>query len=189
VTGQSFSGDDEPDDDPPEPPLAWELPEIAALAVLAVVGIVAAGGLAAGIGRAVAASDTGFPGSDSQVWLAVQIGGQWASPLIAALLLGVFGLCWWQVQAWSEVTDAPEDDDDVADALGHMGRAHRITLAARIAIVVTAAASIAAFVGTLGIYQGAAGPNWTIDLVVGASTVAVLVLLAAALWVGRRLQR
>jgi hypothetical protein len=102
-------------------------------------------------------------------------------------VLGVLGLCWWQVDAWLEVTETPgNDDDDESEARGHMRRAHLIARWAMVALAVTAAGSIAGFVAEVGTNAGQG--FWTIDIYGGGSLLAVLVLLSAAVAVNRRIQ-
>jgi hypothetical protein len=187
-----------PDTTPPEDDdvddvelrLSWEVPEIIGVAVVAVVGLLAAGGLGTGIARSVEfAPPNGysFPGASLETWNAVQFGAQWASPLIAALLLGVLGLCWWQLQAWSEVIESPDSDDDVAEATGHMRRARRMARWTAAALLLTGAGSIAGFAAAVGANVGEPGGVWSIEIYAGAYLLAVLVLLAAAVVVRRHL--
>ncbi len=189
MTDQSVPEDPLDDGYPSEPPLAWEVPEIFGAAVLACVSVLAVGGLATGIARAITESASNFPpGLGSQeVWNAIQFGSQWAGPLLAIVVLGVLGLCWWQVDAWLEVTETPgHDDDDESEARGHMHRAHLIARWAMVTLAVTAAGSIAGFVAEVGTNAGQR--IWTIDIYGGGSLLAVLVLLGAAVPVNRKIQ-
>lgn len=189
MTDQSVPEDSLDDDFPSKSPLAWEVPEIFGAGVLASVSVLAVGGLATGIARAVTESATNFPpGLGSQeVWNAIEFGSEWAGPLLAIVVLGVLGLCWWQVDAWLEVTESPgNDDDDESEARGHMHRARLIARWAIVALAVTAAGAIAGFVAEVGANSGQS--LWTIDIYGGGSMLAVLVLLGAAVLVNRKMQ-
>ncbi len=101
---------------------AWEVPEKVAVALLASVVVLAMGGLAAGIARFVVYNGEPFPGNQA-VWSAIEFGAQWADVFVAAVLLAVLGLCWWQLQAWAEVIEDPDDAGQLLDAVGHTARA------------------------------------------------------------------
>jgi len=177
-----------PADDDSDLPPSWEVPEIIGVAVVGVVAILAAGGLGTGIARSTEfAPPSGFPGSSLEVWNAVQFGSEWASPLTAALLLGVLGLCWWQLQAWSEVIESPDPDDDVAAAAMHMHRARRMARGTGAALLLTAAGSIASFAAAIGANAGQPVGQWSLDIYAGAYLLGVVVLLVAALSVSRHL--
>jgi len=171
-----------------EASLAWEVPEIVGVAGLSTVALLAVGGLATGIARAVTETGSSFPPGlfSQEVWNAITFGSQWAGPVVAIIVLAVFVLCWWQMQAWAEATDGPADDDDLADARGHIGRANLMARWAMAALVLTAAGSIAGFIAEVGLNTGQ--PYWTIDLYTGASLLAVLVLLGTAVVVNQRLR-
>jgi hypothetical protein len=189
MTDQSVPEDSLDDGYPSKPPLAWEVPEIFGAAVLSSVSALAVGCLATGIARAITEAASNFPpGLGSQeVWNAIQFGSEWAGPLLAIVVLGVLGLCWWQVDAWLEVAETrSDDDDDESEARGHMHRAHLIARWAMVALVVTAAGSIAGFVAEVGTNAGRS--FWTLDLYGGGSLLAVLVLLSAAVPVNRKIQ-
>jgi len=168
-----------------EPRLDWEVPEIVAVAVLVTVAVLAVGGLATGIARSVTFQSpyTGF----FSIWNAVQFGAQWAGPLIALAVLGVLGVCWWQLQAWAEVIEMPDNsDDDLPEALGHMHRARLMISWAVGALGVTAAGSVAGFAAQVG-QQGRIGLAWPPDLISGAGMLAVLVVVSTGVLVGRQL--
>jgi len=169
-----------------EPGLAWEVPEILATAVLAVVGFLVVGGLATGIARSFTYQGPSF--GFSSVWNAVQFGAQWASPFVAISVLAVTGVCWWQLQAWAEVIEEPDGNgDDWSEARGHMRRARLMLMCSVVALLVTALGSVAAFAGAVG--QGQAGTEWPLVLDDGAVTLAVLVVVGVGVVVGRHLDR
>lgn len=189
MTDQSVPQDSLDDDYSSKTPLTWEVPEIFGAAVLASVSVLGVGGLATGIARAITEAASNFPpGLGSQeVWNAIAFGSEWAGPLLAIVVLGVLGLCWWQVDAWLEVTETlGSDDDESEEARGHMHRAHLIARWAMTTLAVTAAGSIAGFVAEVGTNTGQS--LWTIDIYGGGSLLAVLVLLSAAVPVYRKTQ-
>ncbi|GEM_PF-2484913 len=179
---------DEPLDEEDEtvPSLPWQIPEIVSVVALASVGVLALGGLVTGIARVVTETASIFPpGLGSQeIWNAIQLGSLWATPFIAVIILGALGLCWWQVQVWAQVVDVPEDEGDLSDALGRVRRASLIARWAMVVLALTAAGAMAGFVADVGL--NASGPSWPIDVDEGASLFAVLLLLSAAVLVGRQ---
>ena len=125
----------------------WEAPEIVAVAILVAFFVVVIGALATGIDIG---TTTSLPFSDPlmNTWNAVQFGTTWAEPLIAIILLGVVGLCWWQVDAWTDGTGA--DDEDAPTAFGHIRRARRISLWAVSSLIITTVGAIAGMVALVG---------------------------------------
>ncbi len=163
----------------------WEVPEKLAVALLAGVVVLAAGGLAAGIARLVVESPGPFPGNQA-VWSAIGFGAEWANVFVAVILLGVLGLCWWQLQAWAEVIEDPDDADQLRDAVGHSARALHLASGGEVALGLAVAGSVAGFVGEIG--TGGASPLWVLDLSSGAQMVAVIVIFVTGMLVGRQLQ-
>jgi hypothetical protein len=166
--------------------LEWEVPEIVAGTILVSVAILPIGGLATGIARDVATYGQVFPSGlfNQQVWSAVSLGAEWASPFVALILLGVVALCWWQWQGWSEVIEDPERVDEASEALGHLRRAQRTAMWARVVLIVTALGAIAAFVAQVGVTSGFQA---SLDIFDGVETLAVFVLLAGTLWIDSKL--
>jgi hypothetical protein len=131
-----------------------------------------------------------FPGAGNQLsWIAVSSGAGWASPVVAVLLLAVLGLCWWQLQAWSELVEEPDPDDDLSDALRHIGRAHLIARWALVGVALTAGGAVALLVAQLATSAGLPDGDWTVTIAAVASFLAALALLAGALWAARHLGR
>jgi hypothetical protein len=122
--------DEQSEGDPRRSSLTWEVPEIVGVALLVVTALLATSGLVTGIARSFSFPNGGFGEPPIQLtWNAISFGAQWASPVIAVFLLGVLGLCWYQLQVWSELIAAPGDDDDdeeTSDAHGHIERAQRM---------------------------------------------------------------
>jgi hypothetical protein len=164
----------------PAPRLPWEVPELVGVAVLLVVAVLALGGLVTGIAGTVKSH---LPDNISPIWTYLEFGAQWAEPLLALAVLGVLGLCWWQVQAWAEVIEAPdeEDENDRSEALGHMVRARMGAITSLGALVVTALGSVAGFVGMVG--QGEVSQLWPGYIVRGTAMLAVLVVLAIGMMI------
>ncbi|HEY5250217.1 MAG TPA: hypothetical protein VIJ09_01050 [Acidimicrobiales bacterium] len=175
-----------PEESDPNPRLEWEVPEIVGATILVSIAILAIGGLVTGIARDIATTGGALPigSGNQQVWYAVQIGAEWASPVVALILMGVVGLCWWQWQGWSEVIEDPDRIEELSEALGHLRRAQRTAMWTRVVLVVTALGSIAVFVAQLGVYSGS---DATLDILPGVETLAVFVLLAGALWIDSKL--
>lgn len=165
-------------------PPTWEVPELIAVAVLASVALVAVGGLVTGITRSF--SSTAPFSSSQDIWSAIELGAEWANVVLAAVVLGVLGVCWWQLEAWREVREEPEDEDALSEALGHMQRTRWIISWAMIALGVTAAGSVAGFVAQVGSYG--AGPVWAIDIWGASEMLAVIVVSTTGIFVGRRLR-
>jgi hypothetical protein len=166
------------------------MPEVAAVAILVSVAVLAAGGCVAGIARFVTTTGAAGPGADTQLtWNAVTFGAQWASPVVAVLLLAVIGLCWWQLQAWTELIESPDPDDDLADAIRHIRRARLIARWALVGVAGTAVGAIALFAAQVATSTGLPDGDWTVEIAAAAGFLAVVALLAATLWAGRRLGR
>lgn len=155
--------------------------------VLIGVALLAIGGLAAGIARSTAAPTAVPPGFDRQfLGSSIQLGSGWASFVLAVLLLGVMGVCWWNLREWELEADETESPEDTAESDGHLRRGCGIVTATELALVVIGAGAIAAFVGTLlEIQSGVA--VWSVDFVAGAGTLAVLVVATTGVLLGRRL--
>jgi len=166
-------------------PFAWEVPELIALAVLVGVAVLAVGGLATGIVRSFSPTSS-FAGSQD-VWNAIEFGAQWANAILAAIVLGVLGVCWWQLEAWEEVREEPDSENDLSEALGHIQRTRRIISCTGVALGATAAGSVAGFVAQIGTYGS--NPLWTLDILGAAEMLAVIVISGTGILVGRQLQR
>jgi hypothetical protein len=158
------------------------------MAILVSVALLATGGSVTGIARALSTAGVTFPGGDSQLaWIAVSSGAGWATPVVAVLLLAVVGLCWWQLQAWTEVIEEPAPDDDLSDALRHIGRAHLIARLALVGVALTAVGAVALLAAQVATSVGLPDGDWTVTISAVASFLAAGALLAGALWAGRRL--
>jgi len=164
---------------------AWEAAEILGAAVLGGVGILAMGGLAVGIARIAVIQE---PFANSQYsWNAIEFGAEWANFVVAVIVLGVLGLCWWQLQAWTAVVEDPEEAGQLPDALGHIRRAGQLTRWAEVALGLTLLGSVAGFAASVG--TGGTTQLWVLDLIAGAQMLAVIVIFVAGIVVGRQLGR
>ena len=162
---------------------------MAGVAILVSLALLATGGLATGIARIITTENV-FPGSDIQVtWNSITFATQWASPVVAVLLLTVIGLCWWQLQAWSELIESPDPDDDPSDALRHIRRAHLMARWTLVGVALTALGAVALFVSQVATYAGLTDGDCTLEISSAANMLAVFALLAAALWAGGPLGR
>lgn len=166
--------------------LAWELPELVALVVPVVVAVLAVAGLVTGI-----MESTGYAGPSvrQQVGSAIEQGAAWSGPIIAVLLLGALGACWWQREAWTEVADNPDDAEMVAKALGHVDRSRVISRWIVGGLALVAIAAIAAFVGALLLNAPTAGPGsqylWGRDVYAAGVLLATLLVTSIGLVVAR----
>lgn len=183
--------EDSADDSPSaELHLAWEVPEIAAVAALAAVAVLMLGGLLAGI-VASTASYTGLTPSGIVPGTAITLGAQWAGPLIAIVLLGVIGVCWWQSESWAEAGEPDDEHDRSMEMAGHIRRANQLSSWTQAALLLTCMGAIALVVGTVVQTSGSGGNsttlNWSRYIFQGASLLAVFVIAGAGVWVARQI--
>ena len=158
--------------------------------VLVAVGVLVLGGLVTGI-----VAGTASYGSLSPVHLAtgtaIAFGAQWAGPLLAFVLLGVIGLCWWQSAAWADACEPDEEQDRVMEATGHIRRAGQISRWTQGALLLTCVGAIALVVGTVLQTTGAGGTtgslDWARNVSQAASLVAVLIVAGAGSWIARQI--
>jgi len=140
--------------------LPWEIQEIVAVGLLAVIAILAVTGLASGI----AVTNTGigsFGGQslDDQHWANLLLyATRWNGAYTAFILLSATGLVWWQVDGWVDrlidledvdVEDGTSDGDDVVEAVKHLARNKGIATWIGVLLVVTSLAAIGSFVGVV----------------------------------------
>ena len=181
--------DEPPDTDRtgPSPP-RWEFPEVAAVVVLAAVGVLALGGLATGIARSTQGGTAGGLPGRVYVGTSVLFGSLWASFVLAAVLLGLIGLCWWHLGEWEPASEDEESSHGTAEALGHASRTRSIVVWVQVALVVTAAGAISELVGALLETVGSGGAaRWAADFNAGANALAVLAMAVTGVVLGRRL--
>lgn len=181
------SAPDEEDDTPSRS--AWELPEIVAVSVLVAFFGLVVGGLVTAI---VVGTTPIEPSPGNQlVGEAIQLGAEWADPLLTALLLAVLGLCWWQFQAWAAAAETTSDDEQTSEVLDHLRRARLITIWTQAALALTALGSVALFAGGIltdtGLGTAVPRTIWARDIYAAASVLAVFVLVGVGLLVGKRL--
>lgn len=161
---------------------------MAAVAVLVAVGLLVMGGLATGIAAAAGAREAFGPGAGAATaGSSIQLGAVWAEPLLAIVLLGVLGVCWWQVDAWSGALN----DTDPAEVAGHIRRGRQIALWVNAALVLTFAGSAADFAGLLLTNSHPGNLTsliWSRDIYEAASVLAVAVIVYGGIWAGRRLR-
>ena len=165
----------------------WEFPEIAVVVVLAAVGVLALGGLATGIARSFQGNAISPPGFDRQyVGSSIQFGALWANVVLAAVLLGLMGVCWWNLGEWEPEPDEARSEDGAAEAEGHINRGRNIVIAVQVALGLTSMAAIASLVGAIiGYHSGIV--YWAPDFNAGANAVAVLAMAITGVVVGRGL--
>jgi len=169
--------------------LAFEVPEVAAGAILVAFFAIVVGGLVTGI---IASTTPQAPLDQLQnAWNAVQFGTSWAEPLLAVALLGVIGLCWWQTQGWSEVLDTETDDDQLSEAVGHLQRARQIALWGLGSLAVIDIGAVVGLVAVIAFNVSSHSDRLVWARVVGtcADVVAVLVISAGGFVAVTRLLR
>jgi len=174
--------------DEPVVRLPWEVPEIAAATVLVATGVLMAGGLAAGI---VASTPSYGGGTPSRITAstAISFGATWAGPLLAIVLLGVVGLCWWQADAWGAGSETDEVRDHVSEAAGHVRRAHRINQWTQVEFLLVCAGAGALVVSSALLSTGgisANAVNLARIIVEVANLLAVLAVAGVGAWIGRK---
>ena len=172
------------------PPSArWEFPELAAVVILASVGALALGGLATGIAESLQGPSGAPSGFDRQVvGYSITFGTLWASFVLAAILLGLMGVCWWHLGEWEQESEVDQTPQERAEALGHASRTLNIVIWVQAALVLVAAGAISGLVGAILSTIGSGGtPAWAPDLNVEANTLAVLAMAATGVLFGRRL--
>jgi hypothetical protein len=163
----------------------WEVPEVAAVAVVIAVGLLVVGGVVTGIVDTVSVHSRGA--ETQMAGLGILEGAMWAQPALAAILLGVLGACWWRIQAWS-LTGGARHEEEPSRASEHIGRERQIARWVLWALGLTAVGSVALFAGELMDTKGMPAPLWTTDVSVGASSLAVIAIAVAGMWVGRLLR-
>jgi hypothetical protein len=176
------------DDVGPSAP-AWEFPEIVVVVILCGVVLLGVGGLATGIARSFAAPSTFPSGFDRQfVGDSVQLGSNWASFVLAAVLLGLMGVCWWNLNEWEPEEDQVQSSGEITQTQGHLRRGCVIIVATQATLVLTSAGALAALVGAILAYQSGSGVElWSTYFNVGAGTLAVLIVATTGVLLGRRL--
>jgi energy-coupling factor transporter transmembrane protein EcfT len=164
----------------------WDVPEMAAAAVLVGIAVVIAGGVAAGV--AVGAAQIGIPpGAAQTVGEDLQVAAQWADLVVAIVLLALSGLCWWQAESWVDAISGGEVEGEDGWAHEHLRRVRALTLGTQIELVLTGIGAVASFVGA--VVFDASFPSgsdaWTRDIFPGANLLAVLVVVTVGVLVTR----
>ncbi len=122
------------------------------------------------------------------VGASIEFGSLWATVVLAVVLLGLIGVCWWHLGEWER---GPEDDEPTqitAEALGHTLRTRGIVLWVQVMFVITAAGAIAELVGAVMERFGTGGvASWASDFDTGANTLAVLAIAVTGVLFGRHL--
>lgn len=176
------------DGDVPELRVDWEVPEVAAVVILVAVGLLILGGLVTGIAAVAGAPKSFGPGSGVlAAGSSIQLGAEWAEPLLAIVLLGVLCLCWWQVDTWSGALS----DCDRAEVAGHIRRGQQIARWVNGVLVLTLAGSMALFAGILLTNSQSGNLSslvWSRDIYEAASVLAIAAITSGGIWAGTRLR-
>lgn len=169
-------------------PADWAVPEIAAVVVLLAVGLLVLGGLASGVAAAWGSSGAFGPGAGEVLaGSSIEIGAEWADPVLAMVLLGVLCLCWWQVDGWSSASD----HGDPVDMADHIVRSREIAGWVSRTLVLTLAGSVALFVGVVLANSRAGSASsliWSRDIYEAASVLAVTTIASGGIWASGRLR-
>ena len=167
------------------PPPSWEFPEIAAVVVLVAVGLLVLGGIAAGIAESLRNYGVAAPPeiSNQRLGSSLAVGGDWATTALTAVLLGVMGLCWWNLR---EKVENDLSAHNLNYALRHIQRWHMIAPWVQAGLIISVLAAIAQFVGVV-IEQSGRTEILAPYFLAGANMLAVLVLAAAGVLLVRRL--
>jgi hypothetical protein len=167
----------------------WEVLEVAAVVILVAVGLLVLGGLATGIAAAAGAPEAFGPGAGAvTAGPSIQLGAVWAEPLLAIVLFGVLGACWWHVDAWSGAVS----DADPKEVTGHIRRGRQIARWVSVALVLTLAGSVALFAGLLltnSHSDNVSSLIWSRDIYEAASVLAVATIVIGGIWAATRLRR
>jgi hypothetical protein len=164
---------------------AWNLAEIVAAALLAVLCILLVASIIAALAtpNLFAAASVVGPGRHLWVASALERAGSWAAPQSAALfVLGSLALAWWQLESWTNDDGDPFD----AEAFVHLRRA---TIATRIDLalsLLTIVGGVLIVVGTS--LQESPNQNWSVFVVNLGVAIGSVVLGAVGAVASRRLQ-
>lgn len=163
------------------PDAAWELPELAVVAILASMVLFAIAGAMAGIFF----NGHFFSVQNNDIWVAVLFAVRWVDLSIAALLLGAIAICWWQYGQWT-TTSHPGNDHAVVT---HVRRLQRLTHWLRVAFVVVLVASVTGTVASIVIstwQPTQLSSEWTSDIQTILTALAVdVILIVGFVAVGR----
>lgn len=174
--------------------LPWSVPEVAAGAVLVIIGLWVVGELLGGL--------LGVVQQHSFIGPAVVEVGQdlqgvtgWANPFVALVGLAVLGLCWWQGQAWADAAggdeSSPGDVDGDLEVTGHVRRARNMAVWGLAVLAANAGGATATLVGV--VLVGTAGPpevlSWQQVVDVSAAMLAAWAAAGAGWWMGVQLRR
>lgn len=168
----------------------WSPPEVAVVAVLGAVAVLALGGLAMGIDVA-ASTMSPYPDSLIGAWDSVTYGASWAGPVLAMALLAGAGVCWWQADRWADDAGGDTDDDAAQAARRYVARAQRLAVwnVAGMTVVTLAAFALCAAVVGIDVASHAPQQAWARVIGVAADAAAVVVVQACGIAVVRGTQR
>jgi hypothetical protein len=164
----------------------WELAEVAAVAVLAGLGLIVVGAVLQALGQ---------PGASWGSSAFLRLAGSWSGVLFGVVMLAVVGLGWWQVSRWTGEDDGPGAVDDGVpgtEQAAHLRRARTVCRLAEAGLVVNVAGAVMVLVGTVarsgagsGFPHGVPVP-WGPEADAVASLAGAAVVGAAGLWMAQR---
>jgi hypothetical protein len=177
-------------------PRRWTLPELAAGLLIAVVAILAIGGLATGIAGALGMSP-GIRSNDLGDVLSQAT--EWSAPWVPLLLVAALAVTWWETGRWRASSHplAPGESPGLwgaAPGTGpplHVLRVRRLAICAGTLVALTAASSVIGLAASLGSLPHAP-PAWQILETAfdsGSGTLATLLLCVTGFFATFRLIR
>ncbi len=166
-------------------PRRWTLPELASGLLIAVVAILAIGGLASGIAGALGMA----PGiRNNDLGDVLSQATEWSAPWVPLLLVAALAVTWWETGRWraSPHTLAPRESSGLWRARAtpgtgpplHVLRVRRLAMCAGTLVALTAVSSVIGFAASLGSLPHAP-PAWQILETAfdsGSGTLATLLL-------------
>jgi hypothetical protein len=115
---------------------------------------------------------------------------EWATPYFPVLLFGLLGTIWWQLRAWSEVVEDPEEnaEETLRHAFGHLLRARTLSTTALMLSSTTVVAVVVGVIGAIAENAQISGQAGSLvlsaDIDVVGEGLATCVLACACIWAG-----
>ena len=174
----------------------WTLPELAAGLLIAVVAILAIGGLATGIAGALGMG----PGiRNNDLGDVLSQATEWSVPWVPLLLVAALAVTWWETVRWRASSHplTPGESSGLwraAPGTGpplHVLRVRRLAMCAGTLVVLTAVSSVIGFASSLGSLPHAppAWQIWETAFDSGGGTLATLLLCVTGFFATLRLLR
>ena len=165
---------------------SWELPELASLALLLCVLLLAVGAAISGWLYAIELRNEMVGVVASLGWTALQFGTRDITPTTASLLLGALAAVWWQYTQWTNI--ALSDADEGA-AVIHVGRIRSLTRWIVIGFAVVVLSTLGYLAATIALNAGRNSVPYagSSDVSAATSTLAIVIIAGLGLVAARRL--